>query len=77
MEPTHIFPPCSKCPLRNTGELDIAVVKDFFYDSLMASMAHYDLIAHILPPEEQLRYEVKHLQCQMFLGLLRNAKLSM
>lgn len=77
MESIHNFPPCAKCPLRRTGELDIAVVNDFFHDSLMASMAHYDLIGHILPEEEQLRYEVKHLQCQMFLGLLRNAKLGM
>lgn len=76
MEPIHTFPPCSKCPLRQTKELDIPVLEKFFYDSLMASMAHYDLIGRILSPEEQLKYEVKHMQCQMFLGLLRNAKLS-
>lgn len=77
MESIHNFPPCAKCPLRRTGKLDIALIEDFLHESLIASMAHYDLIEHILSPEDQLKYEVKHLQCQMFLGLLRNAKLGM
>lgn len=75
MDAIQTLSPCSRCPLRRTGQLDVAVLEEFVYDSLMASMAHYDLVGHIIPYEEQIKYEVKHIQVKVFLGLLRNTKL--
>lgn len=69
--------PCGKCPLRRTEHLNREMLEEFIYDSLMMSIAHYDLIANILSGEEQLKYELKHIQAKVLLGLLRNSKLNM
>lgn len=74
---TPIQTPCSKCPLRRDRHINRELLQEFIYDSLMMSIAHYDLITNIISCEEQLRYEVKHLQAKILLGLLRNPHPSM
>jgi hypothetical protein len=69
--------PCSKCPLRRNETLDRGMLEEFITDSLMMSIAHYDLIFNIISDEERLKYELKHLQVKLLLSLFRYAKLSM
>lgn len=64
--------PCAKCPLRRDQHINRELLDEFICDCLTMSIAHYNLISKILSPEDQIRYELKHLQGKMLLGLLRN-----
>lgn len=69
--------PCSKCPLRRDRHINREMLEEFIHDSLLMSIAHYNLVEPILSSDQQLKYELKHLQAKLLLGLLRNSHLSM
>jgi hypothetical protein len=64
--------PCGKCPLRTNQHINRQMLDEFIYESLMMSIAHYDLISPILSEDQQLKYELMHLQAKLLLGILRN-----
>lgn len=74
MEPIHTFPPCSKCPLRQTGQLNVPVLVDFIHDSLLMDMNHYFITEQILSESERERYYLRHAQVELLLSLLRGLK---
>lgn len=67
--------PCAKCPLRTTGQLKPEVLEEFIHDSLMASMAHFDCIQHILPQYEKNKFYFKHAQAELLMSIIRRINL--
>lgn len=76
METSNYFVPCSKCPLRRTDELNLPVLEDFIYDSLLMSMNHFYIIEQILSREQREKYYLKHAQAELLLSILRRLKMS-
>jgi hypothetical protein len=79
MRPVPIMP-CIQCItsvdlfLKNQG-LNAYVLDEFIYDSLLLSMNHQILIKHTLSSEQNLMYEVKHIQVELLLRIIRGTKL--
>jgi hypothetical protein len=76
MEIRSSFIPCSKCPIRLTEELNLAILEDFIHDSLLMSMSHYSVIEQILPQSERNKYYFKHAQAELLLSILRRLEMT-
>lgn len=73
---TNPIVPCNKCPLRRTNELNLPILEDFVYESLLLSMSHFNLVEHILPKCERNKYYLKHAQAELLLSILRRLEMA-
>lgn len=72
--------PCTKCItsvdlLLKNHALNPAILDEFLYDSLSASQTHYKMIEATLSTRERARYQIKHMQVELLLSLLRRLQL--
>lgn len=77
---TLILNHCTKCLtsidlLFKNHALNPEILDEFIYESLSVSMTHYLMIEKTLTTAERNRYQIKHMQVELLLSLLRRLQL--